>query len=158
MTDSVRVEWAGVEWVLLPGRAVWLPREGALIIADWHLGKGDTLRRAGIALPSGSSIADFARLDGLLARTQARQLVVLGDLLHGRVSTDAAWIAEFTRWRESHSQVALRVARVSRRTELLLRPLHPGLAAMPGLSAVGMLGTGEPVLVLEPDGLEAGLV
>ena len=55
-------------------------------------------------------------------------------------------------------RLALRVARVSRRTDLLLRPLHPGLAAMPGLSAVGMLGTGDPVLVLEPDGLEAGLV
>ncbi|MBC7432636.1 MAG: hypothetical protein H7345_11255, partial [Rubritepida sp.] len=54
-------------------------------------------------------------------------------------------------------RLALRVARVSRRTDLLLRPLHPGLAAMPGLSAVGMLGTGDPVLVLEPDGLEAGL-
>ena len=50
-------------------------------------------------------------------------------------------------------RLALRVARVTRRTDLLLRPLHPGLAALPGLSAVGMLGSGEPVLVLEPDGL-----
>jgi two-component system chemotaxis sensor kinase CheA len=49
--------------------------------------------------------------------------------------------------------LALRVARVTRRTDLLLRPLHPGLAARPGLAAVGMLGSGEPVLVLEPDGL-----
>lgn len=50
-------------------------------------------------------------------------------------------------------RLALQVARVTRRTDLLLRPLHPGLAALPGLSAVGMLGSGEPVLVLEPDGL-----
>ena len=50
-------------------------------------------------------------------------------------------------------RLALRVARVTRRTDLLLRPLHPGLAALRGLSAVGMLGSGEPVLVLEPDGL-----
>jgi two-component system chemotaxis sensor kinase CheA len=50
-------------------------------------------------------------------------------------------------------RLALRVARVNRRTDLLLRPLHPGLAVLPGLSAVGMLGSGEPVLVLEPDGL-----
>ncbi len=49
--------------------------------------------------------------------------------------------------------LALRVARVQRRTDLLLRPLHPELAAMPALSAVGVLGTGEPVVVLEPDGL-----
>ncbi len=52
-------------------------------------------------------------------------------------------------------RLGLRVARVTRRTDLLLRPLHPGLAALPGLSAVGMLGTGDPVLVLEPDGLAA---
>lgn len=50
-------------------------------------------------------------------------------------------------------RLGLRVEKVAQRTELLLRPLHPSLAAMPALSAVGMLGTGEPVLVLEPDGL-----
>jgi len=111
MNDSLRVEWAGVEWGLMPDRTLWLPREAALIIADWHLGKGDVFRRAGIALPSGSTVADFARLDALIARTGARQLVILGDLLHGRVSGDAAWVADFVRWRESHPQLALRVAR-----------------------------------------------
>ncbi len=111
MIDSVRVEWAGVEWGLLPGRAVHLPREGALIIADWHLGKGDTLRRAGVALPTGSTTNDFERLDALLARTQARQLVILGDLLHGSIADDAAWLTAFTRWREKHWKLALRVAR-----------------------------------------------
>ena len=111
MSGSVRVEWAGVEWGLLPDRALWLPREAALIIADWHLGKGDVFRRAGIPLPSGSTIADFARLDALLAHTGARQLVILGDLLHGRVSADAGWVEDFVRWRERHPQLALRVAR-----------------------------------------------
>ena len=122
MNDSVRVEWAGVEWGLLPGRALWLPREAALIIADWHLGKGDIFRRAGIAVPSGSTVADFARLDALLARTGARQLVILGDLLHGRVSSDAAWIGEFTAWRERHPQLALRVARGNHDRALAARP------------------------------------
>jgi len=111
MSDALYVEWAGVEWGLLPSRAVHLPREGALIIADWHLGKGDTLRRAGVALPSGSSANDFQRLDVLLQRTQARQLVILGDLLHGSVAADAAWLREFTRWREKHWKLAVRVAK-----------------------------------------------
>jgi two-component system chemotaxis sensor kinase CheA len=47
----------------------------------------------------------------------------------------------------------LRVDRVQRRTDLLLRPMHPGLAALSGLGGVGVLGNGEPVVVLEPDGL-----
>ncbi|MGG5811158.1 chemotaxis protein CheA, partial [Falsiroseomonas sp. CW058] len=45
------------------------------------------------------------------------------------------------------------VDRVQRRTDLLLRPLHPGLAALPALGGVGVLGNGEPVVVLEPDGI-----
>jgi len=47
----------------------------------------------------------------------------------------------------------LAVDRVQRRTDLLLRPLHPSLAALPGVGGVGMLGNGDPVIVLEPDGL-----
>jgi two-component system chemotaxis sensor kinase CheA len=49
--------------------------------------------------------------------------------------------------------MGLGVDRVQRRLDLLLRPLHPALAALPGVGGVGVLGTGEPVLVLEPDGL-----
>lgn len=46
----------------------------------------------------------------------------------------------------------LSVGAVQRRTDLLLRPLHPALAALPGIGGVGVLGNGEPVVVLEPDG------
>jgi two-component system chemotaxis sensor kinase CheA len=47
----------------------------------------------------------------------------------------------------------LLVDRVQRRTDLLLRPMHPALAALPAIGGVGVLGNGEPVVVLEPDGL-----
>jgi two-component system chemotaxis sensor kinase CheA len=49
------------------------------------------------------------------------------------------------------------VDRVQRQTDLLLRPLHPSLAALPAVGGVGVLGNGEPVVVLEPDGLVPGL-
>jgi two-component system chemotaxis sensor kinase CheA len=54
--------------------------------------------------------------------------------------------------------LALAVARVGRRTDLLLKPLHPALAGTPGVGGVGVLGNGEPVLLLEPDSLETNLV
>jgi len=54
--------------------------------------------------------------------------------------------------------LALAVERVGRRTDLLLKPLHPALAGTPGVGGVGVLGNGEPVLLLEPDSLEAGPV
>jgi len=50
-------------------------------------------------------------------------------------------------------KIGLLVDRVQRRTDLLLRPLHPALAALPGVGGVGVLGNGEPVLVIEPDGV-----
>ena len=54
--------------------------------------------------------------------------------------------------------LALAVERVGRRTDLLLKPLHPALAGTPGIGGVGVLGNGEPVLLLEPDSLERSLV
>jgi two-component system chemotaxis sensor kinase CheA len=50
----------------------------------------------------------------------------------------------------------LHVDKVQRRTDLLLRPIHPALAALPAVGGVGVLGNGEPVVVLEPDGLAPG--
>lgn len=51
--------------------------------------------------------------------------------------------------------LALAVERVGRRTDLLLKPLHPALAGTPGVGGVGVLGNGEPVLLLEPDSLDS---
>ena len=55
--------------------------------------------------------------------------------------------------RRPQGVLALAVGRVGRRTDLLLKPLHPALAATPGVGGVGVLGNGEAVLLLEPDGL-----
>ena len=49
--------------------------------------------------------------------------------------------------------LGLSVPRVGRRTDLLLKPLHPELAGRPGVGGVGVLGHGEAVLLLEPDEL-----
>jgi two-component system chemotaxis sensor kinase CheA len=55
--------------------------------------------------------------------------------------------------RSAGRAIGLVVDRVQRRTDLLLRPLHPALAALPAIGGVGVLGNGDPVVVLEPDGL-----
>ncbi|WP_458096141.1 ATP-binding protein [Roseomonas sp. WA12] len=55
--------------------------------------------------------------------------------------------------RSAAGPLALGVDKVQRRTDILLRPLHPALARLPGVGGVGVLGNGEPVLLLEPDGL-----
>ncbi|WP_207537095.1 Hpt domain-containing protein [Sabulicella rubraurantiaca] len=49
--------------------------------------------------------------------------------------------------------MGLSVARIGRRTDLLLKPLHPEIAGRLGVGGVGVLGHGEAVLLLEPDEL-----
>jgi len=55
--------------------------------------------------------------------------------------------------RAAGATLALGVDRVQRRADILLRPLHPAIARLPGVGGVGVLGNGDPVLLLEPDGL-----
>lgn len=51
------------------------------------------------------------------------------------------------------ASIALDVDRLLRRQELLLRDLHPALAALPGVGGAALLGDGSPILVLDVDAL-----
>lgn len=92
-------------------RALYWPRARTLFVADLHVGKGATLRAAGVPLPRGATAADLARLGRLLARTGATTLCVLGDFLHaapGRVDAlDRALLA----WRAGHAGVDILLVR-----------------------------------------------
>ncbi|MBK1661873.1 chemotaxis protein CheA, partial [Paracraurococcus ruber] len=55
--------------------------------------------------------------------------------------------------RSAGRPLGLQVDRVRRRTNLLLRPMHPGFAGLPAVAGLGVLGNGDPVVVLEPDAL-----
>lgn len=107
---GLQVQWHGCEMVLLPGRALWLPQWRALLIADWHLGKAQVFRRAGIPVPSGTTLDDLERLDQLLDATQAAELVVLGDLLHGALDEGADWLRSLQDWRLRRRSLRLRIA------------------------------------------------
>jgi DNA ligase-associated metallophosphoesterase len=107
MAEVLDLELAGEPVRLLADRALYWPARQRLLIADLHLGKGDTFRAAGIAVPTGGTAHDLARLAALLARTGARSLWILGDFLHARrnAAVDAAWRA----FREAHGNVAFAV-------------------------------------------------
>jgi len=81
--------------LLLAGRAAFLPASATLLVADLHLGKAATFRKAGIPVPEGSAQADLARLERLVTDTGARRLIVLGDLFHARSGCTAAVFDEF---------------------------------------------------------------
>jgi len=91
--DAGRTE---ADVVLLPGRAAFLPASATLLVADLHLGKAATFRKAGIPVPEGSSQADLARLARLVHETAARRLVIVGDLFHAKSGCTDRVFAEFT--------------------------------------------------------------
>jgi len=102
----------GGEAVELHGqRALFWPRGRTLFVADVHLGKGAAFRAGGIPLPRGATAADLARLAGLVARTRADTLCVLGDFLHAASGRVPALDAAFRAWREAHSGLSVRIVR-----------------------------------------------
>ncbi len=106
----ITFEWHGETLSLLPDRALLLPNCKTVVIADWHLGKGHVFRRNGIPVPQGITDQDLARIDRILAHTGARDLAILGDLLHGPVEGSAAWLGKWRHWRATHPRLRIRVA------------------------------------------------
>ena len=86
---------------LLPGRAAMLPESRSLLVADLHLGKAATFRKAGLPVPEGSAQRDLARLRGLVEATDAKRLLILGDLFHAASGCTTAVFDEFRAFRES---------------------------------------------------------
>jgi DNA ligase-associated metallophosphoesterase len=81
--------WQGSPLELLPQRALWHERSGELLLADLHLGKAESFQASGIPLPSDGDLGNLNRLLDLAQRWQPRRVVVLGDLIHGRVGLTA---------------------------------------------------------------------
>ncbi len=99
--DATTVRLAGEPMVLLGARAMYWPARRRLIIADLHLGKSHVFRLAGIAVPRGATQDDLQRLARLAAATSARELWIVGDVLHGPASK-ANWRETWTHWRQEH--------------------------------------------------------
>jgi metallophosphoesterase superfamily enzyme len=78
LADGVSGLWPGV---------AWLHGCGALVVADAHLAYEDVI---GGALPLWSTDETVATLRVLLRRTNAREIVFLGDIVHGAHMSDGA--------------------------------------------------------------------
>lgn len=70
------------EFELLPDKAALWQATHSLIVSDIHIGKAAHFRKHGIALPNAVNSENLWRLANLLLDTQARRLLILGDLVH----------------------------------------------------------------------------
>lgn len=122
------IQVAGESLVLHAERALWWPARRWLLVADVHFGKGAVLRRAGVAVPTGQTADDLARLDALIALHRPTRLLVLGDLVHGRTPPDSPWQAAVRDWRERHGEVEM--ALVAGNHDRHADPVALGFAAL----------------------------
>jgi uncharacterized protein len=110
MNGPLPLSLAGESVELCPGRALHWPAGRTLFIADPHFGKAAAFRAWGIAAPEGID-TDLRRLDGLLQRTAAEHLVVLGDFFHARQGVSAATREALTGWRSRHPSLRVTLVR-----------------------------------------------
>lgn len=81
-TNAAHLELEGLELALLPEKAIFIPREKTLLLADLHLGKINHFRMAGIPLPSKANDQNLERFIDLINKTNANRIIFLGDLFH----------------------------------------------------------------------------
>ena len=138
--------------VLLPGRAAFLPASATLLVADLHLGKAATFRKAGIPVPEGSAQADLARLERLVTETRARRLVIVGDLFHARSGCTDRVFAEFAALRRRIAATAVTLVIGNHDRTLGRLPASLGLdACVPHLDEPPFHFVHEPAVPREAD-------
>jgi DNA ligase-associated metallophosphoesterase len=92
---------AGTTLLLLPEKAAYWPEQKTLLIADAHFGKAAAYRALGQPVPRGTTATNLQKLDRLLAAHDCRQIIFLGDFLHGPGSA-AATLKAIAAWRAEH--------------------------------------------------------
>ena len=75
------------EMCLVGGRALYWPREQALLVADMHLEKASFFARTGQMLPPYDSRETLERLALAIRETGARRVFALGDNFHDNAGT-----------------------------------------------------------------------
>lgn len=82
------LETHGHTFNLLPEKALFLPAERLLVIADVHLGKARHFRKEGIAIPANTQADDYRRLAQLFEKVGPAKVYFLGDLFHSSYNHD----------------------------------------------------------------------
>lgn len=110
MNDLV-IGVAGEDLTLLAEGAAYWKRERMLLVADPHFGKAATFRALGVPVPRGTTTGTLARLDAIISRTGASQLVFLGDFLHAAEGRAPETLRALNEWRRRHPSLGMTLVR-----------------------------------------------
>lgn len=115
---TCEITLAGQSVTLMPQRAAYWRAASTLLVADLHLGKGETLAAGGVPVPKGIVEADLSRLSSAVRLTGASRILVLGDLLHAGIGIVPAMVERVAAWRrELGVELALVPGNHDRRVE-----------------------------------------
>ena len=101
--QTQKVILAGEELILHPLKAIYWPVHKALLIADFHLGKGAHFRRNGIMVHSGIDLVNLKNLNHLIKSFAVSQVIFLGDLFHSRYNQE--W-QSFEKYMQQQPEIA----------------------------------------------------
>lgn len=94
---------AGESLLAMPERSLYWAGTRTLAVSDLHLGKDEGLRAAGAPVPTGPMQADLERLSRAIERTDPERVVIVGDLIHGRLGLTDRVIEAVAAWRDRHA-------------------------------------------------------
>jgi DNA ligase-associated metallophosphoesterase len=89
---------------LLPEKAIWLPRESTLLLADIHLGKSAHFRKNGLPVSQQIEYQNYKILEKLIFENSPTSIYFLGDLFHSTANED--WEI-FNVWRKFYRDIQM---------------------------------------------------
>ncbi|HEX6575056.1 MAG TPA: ligase-associated DNA damage response endonuclease PdeM [Gemmatimonadaceae bacterium] len=107
----IEIDLQGESLTLLAERAMYWPRENALLIADPHWGKAATFRASGIPVPSGTTSEAITRLESVVSKTGAQRIFFLGDLLHAEAGRSKMMFSSLAQWRQANRDLQIELIR-----------------------------------------------
>ena len=107
MPGMTEINLYGQHLLLLPERALYWKQSKMLVVADLHFGKAQVFRAGGIPIPIGTTADNIDRLSSLFERFRPKELLVLGDLMHGWIDGSGAFNATVDKWRRRWSDIRL---------------------------------------------------
>ena len=111
MPEALECVVAGEHVQLLAERALYWPSRRTLFVADYHLGKAASFRKAGIPLPAGTTSENVDRLERVIAAMGAERVVFLGDFLHSAAGRAPRTLERFALWRDRRRDLELTLVR-----------------------------------------------
>lgn len=97
------ISFGGKTFIINNYRSIFWPEKNILLLADIHIGKAAHFRKNGIAIPNKVGQEDLKRLDKILHHYPAKEVVIVGDILHSNINSEVEKFKEWLLQRENIS-------------------------------------------------------